>query len=108
MIFNCANGMKRPVRLCEATRRFAYDSLNHRYGLDTRHTQSVSLDHIADYEAMSPLQRYDAAIDEIAANAPIRICEEERISYFRTCDSPLRTGSLQEQTGLRQHQPSDR
>lgn len=84
MIFNCANGMKRPVRLCEATRRFAYDSLNHRYGLDTRHTQSVSLDHIADYEAMSPLQRYDAAIAEIAANAPIRICEEERISGAAT------------------------
>lgn len=84
MIFDCANGMKRPVRLCEATRRFAYDSLNHRYGLDTRQTQSVSLDHIADYEAMSPLQRYDAAIAEIAANAPIRICEGERISGAAT------------------------
>jgi len=84
MIFDCANGMKRPVRLCEATRRFAYDSLNHRYGLDTRRTQSVSLDHIADYEAKSPLQRYDAAIAEIAANAPIRICEGELISGAAT------------------------
>lgn len=84
MIFDCANGMKRPVRLCEATRRFAYDSLNHRYGLDTRQTQSVSLDHIANYEAMSPLQRYDAAIAEIAAAAPLRICEGELISGAAT------------------------
>lgn len=84
MIFDSVNNMKRPVRLSETTRRFAYESLNHRYGLDTRNTPAVSLDHLPDYETMTQLQRYDAAIEEIAKTAPIRICEGEKLSGAAT------------------------
>ncbi len=84
MLFECANGLTRPVRLSENTRRFAYDSLHYRYGLDTRKTQAVSLDHLTNYETMTLLARYNAAIAEIAAGAPIRICEGERLSGAAT------------------------
>lgn len=84
MIFNSVNGIERPVRLSEATRRFAFESLNHKYGLDTRKTMSVSLDHIEGFDEMTTLQRYDAAIREIALRAPLRICEGERISGAAT------------------------
>ncbi len=53
-----ANGIKRPIRLNKGTCQFAYESLNHRYGLDTRQTPAISLDHLANYEAMSPFLRY--------------------------------------------------
>lgn len=84
MTFNSVNGMERPIRLSEATRRFAYESLNHKYGLDTRKNMSVSLDHIEGFEAMTQLQRYDAAIREIALRAPLRICKGEKLSGAAT------------------------
>lgn len=74
----------RPVRLCENTRKFAYESLNHKYGLDTVKTPSVSLDHIENIAGMTEIDKYDAAIYEIAVKAPIRICENERISGAAT------------------------
>mgnify|MGYP007084611787 CR=1 FL=1 len=36
MEFYTQGGLRRPVRLSEKTRQFAYDSLHHKYGLDTR------------------------------------------------------------------------
>lgn len=36
MLFPTLYSEPRPIRLSEATRRFAYDSLNHVYGLDTK------------------------------------------------------------------------
>ena len=44
MQFISPNGLERPVRLSEKTRLFAYESLNRKYGLDTRKTPSVTLD----------------------------------------------------------------
>lgn len=84
MDFYTCSGLNRPVRLSEATRQFAYDSLNHRYGLDTRKTPTVSLNHIENFESMSEIKKYDAAIYEIATKAPIRICENEKISGAAT------------------------
>ena len=40
--FYAPNGLIRPIRLSEKTRRFAYDSLDHKHGLDTKKTMSVS------------------------------------------------------------------
>lgn len=74
----------RPIRLSEATRRFAYESLRHKYGLDTKKTPGVSLDGVAGFEGLSPLGQYDAAIREIAAKAPIRICDGELVSGAAT------------------------
>lgn len=75
---------KRPVHLSEETRRFADESMHHRYGLDTRRTMEVVLDDVEGFESMSPLQRHDAAIARIAATAPVRVCPGEKISGAAT------------------------
>lgn len=83
MEFFAVNG-KRPVRLSEETRRFANESLNHKYGKDTMATLAVPMDGVSGFETMSELEKYDAAIAEIVKNAPIRICEGERLSGAAT------------------------
>ena len=102
MEFFAVNG-KRPIRLSEDTRAFAFESLNHRYGLDTMKTPHVSLDQVADYDGMTRLERYDSAILEIVRQAPIRICENERISGAATLGDAIshlvpacRTGEARE------------
>ena len=82
--FPCSSGLSRPIRLSEATRRFAYESLRHKYGLDTKKAPGVPLDGVAGFEDLSPLGQYDAAIREIAAKAPLRICEGELVSGAAT------------------------
>ena len=84
MEFYTQNGRKRPVRLSEATRKFAFDSLNRKYGLETLETMSVSLDDIENYESLTELEKYNHAIMRIAKEAPVRICEGERISGAAT------------------------
>ena len=83
-LFPSANGLKRPIRLSEATRRFAFESLNHKYGLDTKKTPCVSLDDVEGFDDMTPIEKYDAAIEAIVEKAPIRICEGELISGAAT------------------------
>lgn len=83
MEFFAVNG-KRPVRLNEKTRQFAYDSLAFRYGLDTKQNPAVSMDDIADFEQLTSLEKYDRMISRIAEQSPIRICEGERISGAAT------------------------
>ena len=83
MEFFATNG-KRPIRLSNATRRFAYESLNYKYGKETWETQGVSMDDCENFEELSPLQKYDAAIERIVKEAPIRICEGEKISGAAT------------------------
>ena len=90
MKFYTANGLERPIRLSESTRNFAYESLNHKYGLDTRKTDSVILDDVENMENMTDLERYDAAIEKIASDAPLRICEGERISGAATLGGGIR------------------
>lgn len=84
MKFYTANGLERPVRFSDSTRFFAYESLNHKYGLDTRKTDSVILDDIENFDKLTELERYDAAIAKIASDAPIRICDGEKISGAAT------------------------
>lgn len=82
--FYAPNALIRPIRLSETTRRFAYESLDHKYGMDTKKTMAVSLDDITNIENYSPIQKYDAAIEKIAREAPIRICDGELISGAAT------------------------
>ncbi|MBR4204517.1 MAG: hypothetical protein IKQ92_03480 [Clostridia bacterium] len=89
MTFYSQNGLTRPVRLTEATRRFAYDSLNHKYGLDTRKTPAVTLDDAEGYDSLTPLERYDLAVSRIARDAPIRICEGEKLSGAATLGNAI-------------------
>lgn len=84
MNFFTPNGGTRPIRLSEATRQFAYDSLNRRYGKDTKRTPAVTMDDIADFPSLPRLDRYDLAVTRIAETAPIRICEGERVSGAAT------------------------
>ncbi len=83
MKFFAVNGV-RPIRLSKETRKFAFESLNHKYGKDTWETSGVSMDDYEGFDKLSPLQKYDAAIERIAKTAPIRICEGEKISGAAT------------------------
>ena len=89
MSFITPNGYERPVRLSEQTRKFAFESLNKKYGLDTLKVRSIPLDKIEGYDALSPLEKYDVAIQRIAAEAPIRICDGERISGAATLGAAI-------------------
>lgn len=84
MDFYTQNGNKRPSRLSEATRKFAYDSLNRKYGKDTLKNEAVSLDGAQDFEGLSKIEKYDVAIKTIAAKSPIRICDGEKLSGAAT------------------------
>lgn len=69
----------RPVRLPEAVRRFAWESLQGKYGDEAMKTPAVSLDDWPDYESLSPTQQYMAALRCIATKAPVRLCEGESV-----------------------------
>ena len=84
MNFYAPNGYPRPVRLCEATRRFAFESLHRRYGRETLGTGFVELDGEPGLEDMTDLEKYDISVRRIAERAPVRICEGERISGAAT------------------------
>ncbi|MDD6800307.1 MAG: pyruvate formate lyase family protein [Firmicutes bacterium] len=88
MEFYTGAGIKRPVRLSEETRKFAYDSLNFVYGLDTKKTDCVFLDE--SYMNASETDKYDAAISKIASEAPIRICPGEKISGAATLGAAIK------------------
>ena len=66
MEFYTQNKLQRPVRLCESTRQFAFDSLNQVYGKDTLKVMDIPLDDIENLGSLSPLEKYDTAISEIA------------------------------------------
>ena len=83
----------RSVRLSEATRRFADESLHGRYGDDALRTPAVALDDPTHPDCLTPAQfaalsdcgRQDAAIAALAKYAPVRLCEGERICGAATC-----------------------
>lgn len=84
MEFYTQNGLKRPVRLSYATRRFALESLNRKYGLEALKTSAVSLDDIENFDSLEIIQKYDIIIKRIAETSPIRICDGEKISGAAT------------------------
>ncbi len=84
MDFYTQNGNTRPIRLSEATRVFAHDSLERKYGLNTLETMSVSLDEVEEFDELSALKKHDLAIMKIAQTAPIRICDGEKLSGAAT------------------------
>lgn len=52
--------------------------------MDTLKTNAISLDDIEDFPALSKIEKYDIAIRRIAEEAPIRLCESERLSGAAT------------------------
>ena len=89
MVFFAANG-KRPVRLSEQTRLFAWESINHKYGKETLANPGVSMDDYDGFEKLTPLQKQDAVIARIAKTAPVRICKDEKISGAATLGIAVR------------------
>ncbi len=81
--YTCAN-YPRPVRLSEGTRRFAYESLECKYGLEAMKTPCVVMDDVAGFDNMSNLERYNACISEMVRQAPVRVCEGEMLSGAAT------------------------
>ena len=79
MEFFCGTGFKRPVRLCEETRTFAYESLHGKYGEEAMRTPTVSVDDIYGYDDMLDYDRYVCSIDAIVRKCPLRFVEGERI-----------------------------
>ena len=79
MEFFCGTGFRRPVRLCEATRRFADDSLRGTYGEDAKTTPYVTVDDIYGFEDMLDYDRYSYCIDKIVRECPLRFVEGERV-----------------------------
>lgn len=79
MTFSTAASTPRPIRLKDATRKWAYTSMQGEYGDEAMRHLDLSLDHIAGFEQFSELEQYNRAIREIAERAPVRICESERI-----------------------------
>jgi len=76
---------KRPIRLSQATRAFAYESLyEHKYGQDAMSHPWLSADAVPGFADMSDMDKHDAMIALIAAEAPVRICEGEKISGAAT------------------------
>ena len=70
----------RPIRLREATRQFAYDSLeNHFYGQEAMKNFAVTMDHIEGFAEMSPLEKERCIIREIAEKCPIRLVQGEKL-----------------------------
>ena len=56
MEFFATNG-KRPTRLSEKTRLFAYESVNHKYGQDTKSTPAAIMDGYENFEGLSGLEK---------------------------------------------------
>ena len=88
MEFFAVNG-KRPVRLSEKTREFAYESLGHKYGLNTKEAPCVTLDDYPNFAELSRIKKYDAVIRKIAEASPIRICDGEKISGAATLGNAI-------------------
>ena len=84
MEFYTPSQTKRPVRLSEGTRQFAEDSLNCKYGLDTKKTMRVVLDDVSGYDSLSLVGKYCVAERKIVEEAPIRICDGEMLSGAAT------------------------
>lgn len=87
MEFFCGTGFKRPVRLCEATRRFAYESLHGKYGDDTLKTLYVTVDDVYGFDDMLDYDRYVCCIDAIVRKCPLRFVEGERLIGAATLGS---------------------
>jgi len=90
MEFYTAFSEKRPVRLKEGIRRWAWESLHGRYGDEAVKAFAVSMDDIEGYREMNPLVQQDLAIRRIAERAPVRICGEEKISGAATLGLAIR------------------
>ncbi len=79
----------RPVRLREETRRFAFDSLNGKYGQELRESDHLTLRR-EETEGLTPYQLYDLMIMKIAREAPVRVIPGEMLAGSATLKAASR------------------
>ena len=80
---------ERPVRLSEETRRFAWESLNGKYGREL-----IASDHLTmsrdEARGLSAYQLYDRLIAKIAREAPVRVIPGEMLAGSATLKAASR------------------
>ncbi len=89
MLFPTASDSPRPVRLCEETRKWAWESMHGRYGDEALRNPFVSLDGTEGFESYTDIRKYDAAVRRIAEDAPVRVCGCERICGSATLGAAI-------------------
>ena len=78
------------MRLCEATRKFAMESLQGKYGTETALYPFVHVDCVENWDALNDHQKYTASLDVLVRECPLRICEGERICGAATLGAGIR------------------
>ena len=78
MEFYTAASEKRPVRLNDDIRKWAWESEHGKYGDEAKKNPAVEMDDIEGFEQLPPIKQYDSALRRIAERAPIRLCPHEK------------------------------
>lgn len=79
MTFYTACNEPRPVRLSERTRRFAWESMQGKYGTEAVATPHIEIPDMEAFDKLSDYEQYDEALRHIAGEAPLRLCEGESV-----------------------------
>lgn len=90
MEFYTASLEKRPVRLSENIRRWAWESEHGKYGDEAMRVPAVEMGDIPDFDRLPKLKKLDLAIRRIAEQAPIRLCEHEKQAGSATLGNAIR------------------
>lgn len=83
-VFPTAGESARPIRLPEYLRNWANESLHCKYGDEAMEHYALPMDDVENFDDLSAQKKYNAAIRQIAENAPVRICEYEEVSGAAT------------------------
>ncbi len=90
MEFLTASSVRRPVRLPEEIRTWAWESLHGKYGDEAMKMYGLELEDVPGIESMNQTAQEGVALRRIAAEAPLRICGEERVSGAATMGAAIR------------------
>ena len=88
--FYTAAKEKRPVRLPEASRRWAWESQHGKYGDEAMQTPAVEMNDIPGFAEMEQYDQQDLGLRRIAERAPIRLCPHEKIAGAATLGEGIR------------------
>lgn len=79
---------KRPVRLKSSTRKWAWESMQGKYGDEAMQTPWVAITE-TDFIDWDCYDQYDYMIEKIASEAPVRVCEAELVSGSATLGAAI-------------------
>lgn len=90
MKFYTAISEERPVRLSDGIREWAWESMHGKYGDEAMKMYGLELEDVPGIESMNQTAQEGVALRRIAAEAPLRICGEERVSGAATMGAAIR------------------